>query len=67
VLVPVLLGKLTGDQGGADIESVIQDLQQIALLLIGQWRHTQVIQDQQVGFRKLAEQLGVASVAFGNG
>lgn len=50
VLVPMLLRKLTGDQGGADIETVVQDLQQVALLLVGERRHTQVIQNQQVGF-----------------
>ncbi len=65
--MPVLHRQLTGDQGRADIEAVIEDFQQIALLFVGERRHAQIVQDNQIGFGQLDKQLVVTPVAFGDG
>lgn len=67
VLMPVRHWQLTGDQGRTDIETVIQDLQQIALVFIGERGHTQIVQDDQIGLGQLGQQLVIPAVALGDG
>jgi hypothetical protein len=61
--VPVLDGKLTGDDGRAP--PVFHDLQQIAALLGEHWREPPVIKDGQVDARQHFEEPGVLSIAAG--
>jgi hypothetical protein len=67
VLMPMRQWELASDQGRAAIETVIQDLQQVPLLFVGQWRHGQIIEDQQIGLGELFEQFMVTAVALGDG
>ena len=62
--MPVLQGKLAGHQGGTNVKAVVEDLEQVALLFFGGWGHTQIIQDQQIHFGELFEQLGVTPIAL---
>ena len=66
-LVPVVDGNLAGDEGGASVVAVFNDLEEVASLFVRQARHPPVIQDQEVGLGIGVHELGVASVAFGDG
>ena len=52
--MPVFDRELAGDQCGTDIKTVVEDLQEIALLLLGERGHAEIIEEQQIGFGQLA-------------
>jgi hypothetical protein len=66
VVMPKGDRKLAGDQGGARLDAVVEDFEQIAPLLVVQRGQSPVIQDQQLGARQFGEQLGVTPLGAGH-
>lgn len=50
VVVPLLDGELTRDEGRFTIVPVIEDLEQIAARVIVEWHESPIVEDKQVGF-----------------
>lgn len=42
--MPLVDGKLAGDQGGALVVAVVEDLQQVADRLVGEWHEAEVVE-----------------------
>ena len=66
-LVPVLDGKLAGDERGAHIVAVLEKFEEITSALLSKGGCSKVIEHDEVGARKLSEELAVAAIAFGDG
>src|ERR1700709_2465008 len=64
-LVPAINRHLAGDDQRATVVAVLDDFQQVAALLSGQWLWSPVVQYEQVDARELAHQPGVAAIAAG--
>jgi hypothetical protein len=62
-LVPLLDRHLAGDDGRSPPMAVLQDLQQVLPLGLGQARQAPVVEDQQFDPRQRLQQPGVAPVA----
>ena len=65
-VVPFFGRQLTGRECGACAVAVFQDFQQVTALLCVQFDQAPVIEDEGLGFRQGVEELGVASVPFGD-
>ena len=65
-VVPFFGRQLTGRECGACAVAVFQDFQQVTALLCVQFDQSPVIEDEGLGFRQGVEELGVASVPFGD-
>ena len=61
--VPVLDGQLTGDDGGSAAMAIVDDLQQIAPLLCGEWGQAPVVEDENLGTGEALEHACITSVA----
>ncbi len=61
-LVPAIDRHLAGDDQGAAIVAVLDNLQQIAALLGSQWLRSPVVQNEQVDPRELAHQTTISAV-----
>ncbi len=64
-LVPMVDRNLTGDDGRTALMAVIDDLEEIATLLAGEWGETPVVEDEEVDPRQRLEKAGIAAVAAG--
>lgn len=62
-LVPVVDGDLAGDEGRAATAAIFDDLEEIAALAIAERSQAPIIEDQEVGLRKLLEEPPVRAVA----
>src|SRR5712664_529111 len=62
-LVPVFHRHLTGEERGAPPRAILDHLQQIAPFAIPDWRQPPVVEDQEIRFPKLREQLAVRAIA----
>ncbi len=62
-LVPVIDRELAGHDGRAAIVPVVDDLQQVATLLLCQGGEPPVIEDQELDARQVLEQPGMSAVA----
>jgi len=60
--VPLLDGDLAGDDGGAALISIVDDLEQIAAVGVGHRRHGQIVKDEDLGLGQGLHELGIASV-----
>jgi hypothetical protein len=58
--MPLLHRQLAGDERGATIVAIIQDLQEVASDRIRQRREAEVIYDQQIGLGELSQEGGLA-------
>ena len=67
VVVPLGRRELAGDDGGAGAVAVLQDLEQVAALLVRDRREAPVVDDQDVDAGELAEQADVGAVGAGQG
>jgi hypothetical protein len=56
VSVPLLEGQLAGDQRRLAVVAIIEDLHQIPTDRIGQWRETEVVDDDEIGLGELAKE-----------
>ena len=65
-VVPFFGRQLTGSECGACAVAVFQDFQQVTALLCVQFDQAPVIEDEGLGFRQGVEELGVASIPFGD-
>lgn len=65
ILMPSGHGALTGHHGGLAIMPIIKDLEQVTPAFGGQRCQPPIIQDQQLGFRLLAEQARIATIGPG--
>ena len=63
--MPGIDGKLAGDDRGAGLVAVLDDLHEIPALAGGEAVGAPVVQDQEIGFHELAEEPGKAAVAIG--
>ncbi len=61
-LVPVFGGQLARDERGSTAVAVFQDFKQIASLGIRERSHSPVIEDEEICFGQLPEQLCIGSV-----
>jgi hypothetical protein len=61
-LVPAIHGQLAGDDGGASLVAILDDLEQVAALLVVELLGSPVVEDEQVGPGEAAQHLGVAAV-----
>jgi len=61
--VPMLNGKLTGDDGRAASVPVFHDLQEIAALLREHRRKSPIIKDEKLNARERLKQAGVTAIA----
>ena len=66
-LVPVLEGKLTGEQSGASAGAVLQDLEKIAPFAVAQRSAAVVLENEQVVLLESVHELGIGPVAPGEG
>lgn len=62
VLVPPLLRDLAGDDRGASAITILEHLEKIAPLRVGDRCHRPVIEDQDVDLGELGEDAGVGAV-----
>ena len=65
--MPVLDGKLTGDQGGAALIAILQQFKQIPALLLGEGRQPEVVEDEQIGVGKVLHQFAIPPITFREG
>jgi hypothetical protein len=65
--MPGVDGQLTGDQGGADLGPVLDDLQEIAALLDCGRAEEKIVKHEQGDALELSEQAGIAAVAASDG
>ena len=54
--VPLIDGKLTGDERGFLVVTILEDFQQVSLGLIAERRQSEVIDVEQIDFRKLLQE-----------
>lgn len=62
-VVPVIDGHLAGDDGRSLLVAVLDDLQEIAPLLVAELLRAPVVEDEQVGSSERPEDLGITAVA----
>ena len=62
-LVPVIDGELTGQDRRAAAVAIVDDFEQVAALLRGQWRQPPVIEDQKLDTGEALEEAYIPSVA----
>ena len=67
LLVPVIHGKLTGEDGGGMAVPLLDDLQKIPSFGVGHGGETQIVNHQDMGLGKLADDLSIAAIALGQG
>ncbi len=65
--MPVVHGELAGRQGGAPGVAVVEEFQEVAPLVGGEWNQAPVIEDEEVGFGEGGELLGETAVAVRQG
>src|SRR5580658_6925165 len=56
VSVPLLNGQLACDQRRLAVVAIVEDLEQVATDRIGQWRETEVVDDDEIGLGELAKE-----------
>src|SRR5262249_33406873 len=66
-LVPVLDGDLAGDDRGASAVTVVDDVEQIATLLRGEWGQAPIVDDKELYTREALEQARIAPIATRQG
>src|SRR5690606_6842407 len=66
-LVPVVDGKLAGQQGGFAAIAIIEDLEQIVAAERVETGQSPVVENEQTGAREPVEESGVGAVATGQG
>ena len=66
-VVPVFDRQLGGDQCRAPVIAVVEDFKQVSSPLIGQRRHSPVIEYNQIGSFKGRQQSNVSPVSLGEG
>src|SRR5579862_416182 len=57
--MPLIDGQLTCDQRRLAIVTVIEDLEEISPDCIGQWRQTEVVNDDEIGLSELTQERGL--------
>src|SRR5215510_357293 len=62
-LVPVLDGDLAGHDCRAAAVAIVDDFQQVAALLRGQWCQSPIVKDQELHAREALEQAWIATIA----
>lgn len=60
--VPGGHGELTDDHGGLAVVAIVEEFEQVAASLGGERGQAPVIEDQELGFGVVAQQLGIATV-----
>ena len=55
-------GELAGDHGGWVVVAVLEQFEQVAAALGGQRGQAPIVEDQELGFGIVAQQLGIAAV-----
>lgn len=65
VVVPFGDGELAGHDGRAGAVAVVEDLEEVAAVLVADGCHAPVIEDEHVNSSKLGEQPHVAPVGVG--
>ncbi len=66
-LVPVLDLELAGDDGGAELAAVLDDLEQVGSLRWGQRRQGEIVYEQDIDPGPGGQQFGEAAVSAGYG
>lgn len=61
-IVPVVHGDLAGNDGRALLVAILDNLQEIASLLVAELLRSPIVQDQEIGFGQAPEHLCVATV-----
>lgn len=56
VCVPLIDGKLAGDERGLLVVAILEDLKQVSLGLIGERRESEVVDVQQIDFGELLQE-----------
>ena len=67
VLVPLRWRKLAGNDGGACAAAIIEELEQIVALGIGERRKSEIVQDEDVEASELAKSADVGAVGTSQG
>jgi hypothetical protein len=67
VIVVLGRGQLAGDDGRPGAIAILEDLEQIAPLLVLERGEGEVIEEQHVGARELGEEADVAAIGAGEG
>lgn len=65
--VPVIDRELTGHQGGPTPVAIIEEFQEIAAMLVGQWGQSPIIQYREIGLGETPEHAAIAAITFGYG
>ena len=65
VVVPVGHGKLAGHQRGAPAMPIIEDLQEVAALLGGEWSQPPVIDHQHIDFGEFRQDFDLTAITCG--
>ena len=63
-LMPVLDRQLTGDQRGAAIMTIFDNLEQVATIFIPEWRQSPVIENKHICLSQGCEHFPLASIPF---
>ena len=66
-VVPLLDGKLAGDQGGTGGVSVLEELEEVSAMVGVERGESEVVEDDEVDFGERGQQLGIGAVAAGDG
>ena len=67
LLMPVFDRELAGHQGGAKTVSILQDLQEIMALILGEQSQAIVVKHQEIGLGQRSQNLDITTVALGQG
>jgi len=63
--VPFICWELSGHKGGTEAVTVFEDFQEVPALFFSQGGQTPIVQGDQIGFGEGGQELGIASVPFG--
>jgi hypothetical protein len=64
--VPFIHRELRGHEGGTEAVTIFEEFQEVPALFVGQGGYSPVIQSDQIGFRQGGQELGIASISFGD-
>jgi hypothetical protein len=63
--MPFIHWELSGHKGGTEAVTVFEDFQEVPALFFSQGGQTPIVQGDQIGFGEGGQELGIASVPFG--
>jgi len=65
LLVPMIYGELTGDDGGGMAMPFLDNLQKVSAFCVCHGGQAEIVNHQDMGLGKFADDFSIASIAFG--